>query len=438
VGRFTSIAIDSHNNPHISYWDVDKSDLKYAYWNGEEWITETVDSAGSVGIPTAMVLDSSDHPHIAYHDFIKKCLKYAYYDGSKWNIETVGTDTKLFGHLSITLDENENPHIACVGYDDNTLKHVYYDGNKWHIETVDGGNVGWFSIGSIFVDNGNIHIIYGNGNELKHAYYDGNKWNIETIDDAEGEICYPAAVIDSEKHIHACYFVYGSNDSKYAFYDGESWNVETFLPHTATEMFIAGTIAVDSNDLPHVAFNRYVKNEGNDQGYAYYDGSKWNVELIDTEGNVGGCWSIAIDANDNPVISYFNWDFGDLKCARKTENNPPSKPLQPRGFKMGKVGWNFTYKTSATDADGDELYYMFDWGDGSISGWLGPYKSGETVKVKHAWKEESTYMVRVKAKDIHYSETPWSDPLPVTMPKTFSYNIIRWLIELILCPFSLF
>jgi len=101
----------------------------------------------------------------------------------------------------------------------------------------------------------------------------------------------------------------------------------------------------------------------------------------------------------------------------KVKNVPPNKPSRPQGEANGKINREYTYTTSTSDSNGDEIYYMFDWGDNTTSQWIGPFKSGETINASHTWKEEGTYKIRVKAKDANGLESPWSDPMVVTMPK---------------------
>jgi len=63
--------------------------------------------------------------------------------------------------------------------------------------------------------------------------------------------------------------------------------------------------------------------------------------------------------------------------------------------------WNrdYSYSSSTTDPNNDQIYYQFYWGDGSNSGWLGPYDSGQTGIGAHSWTELGTYEVTVKAQD---------------------------------------
>jgi hypothetical protein len=109
--------------------------------------------------------------------------------------------------------------------------------------------------------------------------------------------------------------------------------------------------------------------------------------------------------------------FGDPSLAVGEESTPPEKPDVPQGPTKTGVNKEHIYTTSTTDHDGDELYYLFDWGDGKYSGWVGLYNSGETAEASHTWTEQGDYEIRVKAKDDHGVQSEWSDPLPISMPK---------------------
>jgi len=114
-------------------------------------------------------------------------------------------------------------------------------------------------------------------------------------------------------------------------------------------------------------------------------------------------------------------------------NIPPDKPLKPDGPNSGKILIPHIYSTSTIDHNGDEVFYLFDWGDRTQSEWLGPYASGDTCEATHIWADQGTYPIKVKAKDIYDEESVWSDPLSSSMPKTKLFNqipkIIIWLFE---------
>ena len=102
--------------------------------------------------------------------------------------------------------------------------------------------------------------------------------------------------------------------------------------------------------------------------------------------------------------------------------NAPYKPEKPTGPLNGKVGEEYTYISLTTDPQGDDIYYLFDWDDGTDSGWLGPYPSGNTAEASHTWTSQDTYNIKVKAKDTNGYESDWSDPLPITMPRSRMVN----------------
>ncbi len=100
-----------------------------------------------------------------------------------------------------------------------------------------------------------------------------------------------------------------------------------------------------------------------------------------------------------------------------------SKPDKPDGVSSGSAGVEYTFSTNApSDPSLDEVYYLFDWDDGTYSEVLGSYNSGDEVEASHTWSKSGVYNVRIKAllvdyNEYSYKETEWSEPLSVTMPK---------------------
>ena len=86
-----------------------------------------------------------------------------------------------------------------------------------------------------------------------------------------------------------------------------------------------------------------------------------------------------------------------------------------------KVDTASTYTTRTTDIDDHELYYLWDWGDDTYSGWIGPFKSGDTVEADHIWSNDGSYNIQVKAKDVTGAVTDWSESLSVSISKDKAY-----------------
>jgi hypothetical protein len=121
-------------------------------------------------------------------------------------------------------------------------------------------------------------------------------------------------------------------------------------------------------------------------------------------------WKIVAWDNHGASMLGPIWQF-----ITEDQNTPPQKPAKPAGQTSGDAGTVYTYITSTTDPDEDQLYYKWDWGDENYSAWLGPSDSGGEVSASHTWIK-GTYAIKVKAKDTSGAESPWSDPLPITMP----------------------
>jgi hypothetical protein len=116
------------------------------------------------------------------------------------------------------------------------------------------------------------------------------------------------------------------------------------------------------------------------------------------------------------------WGNPDLTMGTVSTSNPPNQPDTPTGPTKGSLNREYTFSTRATDPDGDQIYYKWDWGDGQSSDWLGPYTSGLTVQASHTWTQLGTYELKVKAKDINEATSDWSEPLTITIVLNDSPN----------------
>ncbi|VVB61853.1 Uncharacterised protein [uncultured archaeon] len=166
--------------------------------------------------------------------------------------------------------------------------------------------------------------------------------------------------------------------------------------------------------------------------YWFDDYVHFNTKMINTGGNL---WQKTIDVNltvisiqytISAVDSSRNWMNNSAKVVTIAPDHPPNTPDQPTGPASGIIYTEYTYRTSTTDPDGDQVYYKWSWGE-NISGWLGPFTSGEIMYVEHSWNVKGSYEIKVKAKDAHGLESDWSDPLPIKMPYTFNRPIFQFL-----------
>ena len=119
--------------------------------------------------------------------------------------------------------------------------------------------------------------------------------------------------------------------------------------------------------------------------------------------------------------AYVTYSFADmiggLYVFSFTGKGLPYKPSIPHGQISGSTDTEYSYTAGTTDPNEDRITYLFDWGDGTDSGWTKFVISGETISKSHKWNSEGNYDVRVKAKDTNGAESEWSDSLSVSMPK---------------------
>jgi hypothetical protein len=175
-GKFNSMATDSAGYPEIAYGNVDykNASLRYARWNGKSWAIEVLEGEGEPGTnmwSVSMVLDKSDVPHIAYTDLRKRVVKYATKMNGKWQFEVVDSlaNVSYADRNGIALDGKGNPYISYYDGGLALLKVAHQKDHKWVTEVVDQGSVGVTS--SLQIYQGTMWVTYSDasGDSLMFA-----------------------------------------------------------------------------------------------------------------------------------------------------------------------------------------------------------------------------------------------------------------------------
>ncbi len=310
-----SLVLDAAEHPHIAYGG---DFLYYAWYDGTTWRLETVDSSGGVGRYASLALDPAGFPHIAYYDATNADLKYAYQDETGWHLQVVDSAGEVGGWCSLALDSAGRPRITYLDETNGDLRYASWTGTAWQLQAIDRtGNVGWHS--SLALDSSDRpHVgYYSRSSDLGYAYLSDTLWITETVDGAGwDDVGYFISIaIDSQDRPRISYFDYTYGVLKYASRGPSSWSVEVVDNLGDTGYYTS--LAMDSLDRPHISYCPYGGwyNCG-ELRYAFYDGSAWQLQVVDNSADVGEFSSLALDKLDRPRISYYDDTHAQLKYAR--------------------------------------------------------------------------------------------------------------------------
>jgi len=100
---------------------------------------------------------------------------------------------------------------------------------------------------------------------------------------------------------------------------------------------------------------------------------------------------------------YFDGIIDEFKITKYpggNEQNPPSIS----GPAIGIPGVKYDYTFITEDPEGDKIWLYIDWDDGTNTGWIGPYESGQAVVKSHKWNIDDRYVIKAKSEDYwHFS-----------------------------------
>jgi hypothetical protein len=140
TGLDTSLAIDSSDKVHISYYDYSAGALNYATNSGvtsgsgncdnTDWNCSTVDDNG--GADTSIGIDSLDNVHISYyyHENIRYATKSGVAPGmgnctdTDWDCSTIDFAGYIYRYTSLAIDSSDTVHISYSDHEIFDLKYA--------------------------------------------------------------------------------------------------------------------------------------------------------------------------------------------------------------------------------------------------------------------------------------------------------------------------
>ncbi len=195
-----------------------------------------------------------------------------------------------------------------------------------------------------------------------------------------------------------------------------SWHHMTYDSNTSNIIMFSGNKGMNTQ-LNDTWFYNYTINTLYKIKYTSSGGILWPREAsgmaYDSTNKIiilmGGLYAYQGIFDDTWILRY-NINLEDNQAP-----NTPEKPEGPVNLNQDQYG---TYTTSATDPDGDQAQYQFDWdanGNHDYSCWTGFVSSGAEVSLSHSWDVGGSYVVKACARDFYGNISGWSTGLTVVV-----------------------
>jgi hypothetical protein len=348
VGKYTSIAVDATNSPHISYYDATNRDLK-SVWKSGIWYAGPVQQTGNVGEYTSIAVTSTPIlTFISYYDGGNDRLNLAHQETAgataPYTSEQLPVSVRLLARSSLALNlPSVTPIIAFFDVNDRTLKLALFD----------------------------------RGGTFSSPPLSYPKWGVEAVATAPTNVEDLALVLDAGSNPHIAYIEQSGITAvlKYAhktcaaagclsqISTMQQTGVGPWSNETVTGTGPVGTsvaLALDpATRSPLIAFY-----SGGQLKYATKSGTSWSVETVDASADVGKYVSIALATNGDPNLVYYDATNGDLKRAVKSAGTWTVTTLDGAGADVGQytsaaIGPDNILRVSYYDVTNADLKY---WG----------------------------------------------------------------------------
>ncbi len=305
-------------------------------------------------------------------------------------------------------------------------KTVYY-------ETGNFNSTDWIKKAAFMAGNDFYYITEGTHNYVIETYLEPNEYNCTKL----YEVTYGATTQDVKDALNdgRSLAIFSGHGSTTAWGDGPPFSqldVNSLENYQMYPLVCSHACSTGTFDLGECFGETWLR-AADRAGLAFWGASAstyWNEDDILEKGMFQAWWDdglVSIGGMTDMALYYVYENYsgggrtkyyyecynvlGDpsIKIWTGAPNEPPETPDAPIGPNEGSTGVKYSFSSSTTDPEGDKIYYKFDWGDGTVSDWLGPYESAEIAKGYHIWEEENLYEVKVKAKNEPGGDSQWSN-----------------------------
>ncbi len=308
-----SLQFDAAGAPHIAFGG---DHLYYASQPaaGGSWTMQTVDSAPQVGDNAALAFDDAGRPHIAYYDRQTPAIKYAHFDGAQWLVSQVIITTTE--RIALAVGHDGLPRLAF------NKQFARWDGTQWLIAPFTDSSDPQPSLALDSQDR--PHLAVKRGAMLIYATLGATTWVTQAVDTSSYVLDSPIIALDHLERPHFAYHVYtvGSCPScggyylKHSWWDGTAWQRQVQFSHSSLT-----AMALDALGQAHITAletQLYGNNDGSIVYTHVVSGTLVGPDRIATTGLERRQTSIAVGLDNQPAVAYVDTLTGQLTLLRST------------------------------------------------------------------------------------------------------------------------
>lgn len=358
-----SLAIDSLDQPQIAYEARWPTSLTYAYFNGNTWIKQLVQSNGH---SPSIAVSSSDVPYIVYND-LSGVSSVSFRVNSEWQTEEIADRGNLLAAFS------PDDILYIIKNADSRLDYATWGSGSPDFSEIDVSFDAGLSIDIVrdLAEPNNLHVGFTSDNGLEYAHFKNGTWIRELVSSSATQ--WEASIAQMQPTGEPCIvFETSPTFGRTAIWmacrlsDG-TW-IEEQIP--IGQIRCVTTHLVFEVDKPHIAVSGLI--DGEDAIiYAVRDPSGWITQTVRTIPRSNySCPSVslALDESENPHISFVTSE-GHIMYADGTQDWSVTE-ISTRTMSVSSMMINDSEQPAIVAGADDGLYIFVreaaDWQERSL------------------------------------------------------------------------